>query len=72
MKVVARDLIESANDSSRTKVLGNDEKPQKSAPVQLRAFDASIERGLAEVKTGGGTPAQLAFERLFEKYPHLR
>ncbi|WP_377159219.1 hypothetical protein ACFJIX_08920 [Roseateles sp. UC29_93] len=72
MKVEERNLIESANASSSTKVLGNDKKPQKSAAAQLSAFDASIERGLAEINAGGGIPAELAFKRLFEKYPHLR
>jgi len=72
LKVDERNLIESATASSRTEVVGNDEKPRKSAAAELIAFDASIERGLAEIKAGGGIPAELAFKRLFEKYPHLR
>lgn len=38
----------------------------------VQAFDASIERGLEEIRRGGGVPAEVAFEALFRKYPDLR
>ncbi|WP_343629059.1 type II toxin-antitoxin system ParD family antitoxin [Roseateles sp.] len=65
-------LIESGKYSSRAQVLRESEELREWREAQVMAFDASIERGLAEIKAGGGVPAEDAFERLFQKYPDLR
>ena len=72
LEAIVLDLIESGKYSSRTQVLRDSEELKDWREAQLRAFDASIERGLAEIKAGGGVPAEDAFERLFTKYPDLR
>ncbi len=72
LEAIVLNLIESGKYSSRTQVLRESEELKGWREAQLRAFDASIERGLAEIAAGGGVPVELAFKRLFEKYPHLR
>ncbi|WP_238139555.1 type II toxin-antitoxin system ParD family antitoxin [Roseateles aquatilis] len=66
------DLIESGKYASRAQVLRESEALQGWREARMDAFDASIQRGLAEIKAGGGVPAEEAFERLFQKYPYLR
>lgn len=41
-------------------------------PEEWRDFDASIARAIEEIRCGGGTPADEAFEALFRKFPDLR
>ncbi|RZI57833.1 MAG: type II toxin-antitoxin system ParD family antitoxin [Rubrivivax sp.] len=72
LEAIVLNLIESGKYSSRTQVLRESEELRGWREAQWRALDASIERGLAEIKAGGGIPAEEAFERLFQKYPHLR
>ena len=72
LEAIVLNLIESGRYTSRTQVLRESEELQGWRDAQLREFDASIERGLAEIKAGGGLPAEEAFERLFQKHPHLR
>jgi len=72
LEAIVLNLIESGKYSSRAQVLRESVEFKGWRDAQLRAFDASIERGIAEIKAGGGIPAEEAFERLFEKYPDLR
>lgn len=72
LEAIVLNLIESGKYSSRTQVLRESGELRDWREAQLHAFDTSIERGLAEIKAGGGVPADEAFERLFQKYPHLR
>ena len=72
LEAIVLSLIESGKYSSRTQVLRESDELKGWREAKLRAFDASIERGLAEIRSGGGISAEDAFERLFQKYPHLR
>ncbi len=72
LEAIVLNLIESGKYSSRAQVLRESVEFKDWRETELRAFEASIERGIAEIKAGGGIPAEEAFERLFEKYPDLR
>ena len=72
LEAIVLNLIESGKYSSRTQVLRDSVELQAWRDAQLRAFDASIERGIADAKAGRGIPLDEAFERLYEEYPALR
>ena len=60
LEAIVLDLIESGKYSSRTQVLRDSEELKDWREAQLRAFDASIERGLAEVGGQAGRGLSLS------------
>jgi len=72
LEAIVLNLIESGKYSSRTQVLRDSEELQGWREAQLRAFDQSIERGIADAKAGRGIPLEEAFERLYLEHPELR
>ncbi len=72
LEAIVLNLIESGKYSSRAQVLGESEELRAWREAQLRAFDASIDRGIASAKAGQGIPLDEAFERLYQEFPILR
>ncbi|MDH0864063.1 type II toxin-antitoxin system ParD family antitoxin [Mitsuaria sp. GD03876] len=72
LEAIVLNLIESGRYTSRTQVLRESEELQGWRDAQLREFDASIERGIADARAGKGISVEEAFETLYSEFPTLR
>lgn len=72
LEAIVLDLIETGKYSSRTQVLRDSEELKDWREAQLRAFDASVDRAVADIKAGKGIPLDEVFETLRAEFPLLR
>jgi antitoxin ParD1/3/4 len=61
-------LVESGRYGSESEVLREGVKLIQDRELQLKALDASIDRGIADSEAGRGKPARDVFDRLEAKY----
>ena len=72
LEAIVLNLIESGKYSSRAQVLRDSEELKDWREAQLRAFNASVDRAVVDIKAGKGIPLDEAFATLRAEFPLLR
>jgi antitoxin ParD1/3/4 len=63
-----KEMVDSGRYNSKSEVLREGLRLVQDREARLKAFDAAIERGLADADAGRTTPAADVFDRLERKY----
>jgi antitoxin ParD1/3/4 len=71
LETFVKEMVESGRYNSKSEVLREGLRLVQDREARLKAFDAAIERGLADADAGRTKPAAEVFDRLERKYREM-